>query len=212
MTAPAVRSPELAFAAYGLALRITRDEEQALATLESVSRHSPEADGAVFLRRVRRAARYRRAASPDPATAPQAAGARPTCRTRSGGCSSASRCAGMTVTEAAAALGIDRREALRLLHRGLLAAGGCLAGRAGRRATTRRPLGLDGSRRRSRRRRPARSGGRSSARARCRSRTRVLSRRGRSARTRAAAARRPCPARRPRRRPRPRRPRAGRRS
>ena len=35
---------------------------------------------------------------------------------------------GMSVTEAADALGIERREALRLLHRGMLAAGGCLSG------------------------------------------------------------------------------------
>ena len=61
---------------------------------------------------------------------------------------------GMTVTEAAAALGIDRGEALRLLHRGMLAAGGCLSGerQAGDDAQTVRARR---SRRRSRRRRPA---------------------------------------------------------
>src|SRR3954451_16724308 len=69
MKAPAVRSSELAFAAYGLALRITRDEEAAVATLDSVARLSPDADGAVFLRRVRRASRFRRRAAPEPATA-----------------------------------------------------------------------------------------------------------------------------------------------
>ena len=49
---------------------------------------------------------------------------------------------GMTVTEAAEALGIDRREALRLLHRGMLAAGGCLSRRA---AGGRRRAGRAGS-------------------------------------------------------------------
>ena len=90
MRASAVRSPELAFAAYGLALRITQDEEEAVATLDSVARLSPEATGAVFLRRVRSAARFRRARRPTRRRRP---GLRrcPTCRTRSGGSWSASR-------------------------------------------------------------------------------------------------------------------------
>jgi hypothetical protein len=130
MKAPAVRSSELAFAAYGLALRITRDEEQALATLDSVARLSPEATGAVFLRRVRRAARYRRVA-PDPATAPRPPALSDVSYPEWGVLERVAL-RGMSVTEAAAALGIERSEALRLLHRGMLAAGGCLGhGEAG---------------------------------------------------------------------------------
>src|SRR5262245_23230021 len=127
MGASAVRSSELAFAAYGLALRITQDEEQAVATLESVTRLAPEVDGAVFLRRVRRAARFRRAAAPEPATAPRPQALSDVSYPEWGVLERVAL-RGMTVTEAAAALGIERGEALRLLHRGMLAAGGCLSG------------------------------------------------------------------------------------
>ena len=125
MKAPAVRSTELAFAAYGLALRITRDEEEALATIDSVARLSPEATGAVFLRRVRRAARFRRAV-PDPVTAPRPQALSDVSYPEWGVLERVAL-RGMTVTEAAAALSIERGEALRLLHRGMVAAGGCLS-------------------------------------------------------------------------------------
>src|SRR5262249_44571844 len=127
MKAPAVRSSELAFAAYGLALRITQDEEQALSTLESVTRLSPDATGAVFLRRVRRAARFRRPGPPDPATAPRPQALSDVSYPEWGVLERVAL-RGMTVTEAAAALGIERGEALRRLHGGMLAAGGCLSG------------------------------------------------------------------------------------
>src|SRR5262245_33751963 len=126
MGASAVRSSELAFAAYGLALRITQDEEQAVATLESVTRLAPEVDGAVYLRRVRRAARFRRSAAPDPDTAPRPQALSDVSYPEWGVLERVAL-RGMTISEAAAALGIERGEALRLLHRGMLAAGGCLS-------------------------------------------------------------------------------------
>src|SRR5262245_51310927 len=148
MRATAVRSSELAFAAYGLALRITRDEQKALASLETATLLSPDATGAAFLRRVRNAARLRRVA-PDPATAPRppalAGVALPEWTVLE-------RVAhrGMSVTEAAEALGIERCEALRLLDRGLRAAGDCLGGKSGEgqpggdaQAVRRDVLGLD---------------------------------------------------------------------
>src|SRR5262245_21439399 len=121
MSAPAVLTSELARAAYGLAYRITRNEERAVASLESAARVTHDASAAGFLRGVRRAARLRRAFALDAVTAP-----------RPPALSDVSypewavleRVAlrGMSVTEAADALGIERREALRLLNRGMLAA------------------------------------------------------------------------------------------
>jgi hypothetical protein len=125
MGSRAVHGPEFAFAAYGLALHITGDSESALASVE-LAAERPAPTEAEFFRTVRREARAQRAAAPDPATLP-----RPSALS----CVSLpdwevlERVAyrGMTVTEAAAAVGIDRGEALRRLQRGLVAAGDCLA-------------------------------------------------------------------------------------
>src|SRR5439155_24623802 len=76
---------------------------------------------------VREEARPHRAAAPDPATAlrPPRLSSIPI-----GDWAVLERVAlrGMSVTEAADALGIDRRETLLRLHRGLVAARGCLLG------------------------------------------------------------------------------------
>jgi len=127
MGGPGVRSPEFALAAYGLALRITRDEDQAVAALESVTRLAPGVEGAAFLRRVRRAARLRRTAAPGPAAAPRPR-ALSDVSSPEWGVLEGVALRGMTVTEAAAALGVERRDALRLLHRGMVTARGCLSG------------------------------------------------------------------------------------
>jgi hypothetical protein len=126
MWAPAVRSPETAFAAYGLAVRITQDERRAVGCLELARRQAPGETGAAFLRRVRSVARLHRAAPPDAATA-----LRPPALAdvAYGEWAVLERVAlrGMTLTEAAAALEIERGEALRRLSRGLRAARGCLS-------------------------------------------------------------------------------------
>jgi hypothetical protein len=122
MSAGVVADDEhLADAAYALALRITRDERRAAASVESALERV--ADGPVaFLNAVRDEGRLRRAGAPDPLTAPRPANL--------SGISFADwavleRVAlrGFTVTEAADALGIERREALLRLNRGLVAAG-----------------------------------------------------------------------------------------
>ncbi len=127
MSVPAVGTPGLAKAAYGLAFRITRDEERAAVSLEAAATLASDPSPAGFLRGVRRTARLRRVNAYDAVTAP-----------RPPALSDVSypewavleRVAlrGMTVTEAAEALGIERREVLRLLNRGMVAAGGALAG------------------------------------------------------------------------------------
>src|SRR5262249_60659031 len=64
------RSPELAVAAYRLALAVTGDEERAVASVEAAARRSDEA-GDRFLNVVREEARTRRSGAPDPPTAPR---------------------------------------------------------------------------------------------------------------------------------------------
>src|SRR5262245_40816034 len=122
MSAPAVMTAELVTAAYGFALRVTQDEDRAVASVESAVRLGA-ATPAGFLRGVRRAARLRRAVAPDPRTAPRAHALSDVSYPE---WAVVERVAlrGMSVTEAAAELGLDRREALRLLDRGMLAAGG----------------------------------------------------------------------------------------
>jgi hypothetical protein len=127
MKATAVRSSELAFAAYGVALRITRDEERAVASVESAGPAPGGATAAAFLHRVRRAARLRRVAPPAAATEPRPP-ALANVSYREWAVLERVALRGMSVTEAAAAIGIDRREALRLLHCGMLAAGDSLSG------------------------------------------------------------------------------------
>src|SRR5262245_34160936 len=127
MQAPAVRSTELAYAAYGVALRITQDADRALASMNAAAPGTPGDSAAAFLRRVRHAARLRRGTAPDPATAPRPPAFADVAYAE---WSVLERVAlrGMSITEAGAAVGVDRREALRRLHRGMLAAGGCLSG------------------------------------------------------------------------------------
>jgi hypothetical protein len=117
----------LAAAAYGLALRITDDETAAVESVDAAlerSQPSP-ATPAVFLGAVRAEARSRRTDSPDPATAPRPP--RLAC-VPIGDWAVLERIAlrGMSVTEAAEAIGIDRRETLLRLHRGLVVAGSAL--------------------------------------------------------------------------------------
>jgi hypothetical protein len=118
----------LATAAYGLALRITRDEERAVESVDAaLKRPRASETPAVFLGAVRSEARARRAGSADPATAarPQRLASIPIAEW-----AVLERVAlrGMSVTEAAEAVGIDRREALLRLHHGLVAARAGLLG------------------------------------------------------------------------------------
>ena len=73
---------------------------------------TPGDSAAAFLRARATAARARRTAAPDPATAAAAAGARRRARYAEWAVLERVALRGMTLTEAAAALGIDRREAL----------------------------------------------------------------------------------------------------
>jgi hypothetical protein len=116
----------LARAAYGLALRITGNEQRAAASVETAV--DPHREGRVaFLGAVRNAARARRAQVPDRATAarPPRLNGIPV-----GDWAVVERIAlrGMTVTEVAETLGLDRRETLLRLHRGLVASRSCLLG------------------------------------------------------------------------------------
>jgi hypothetical protein len=124
MTSQNGRSPELAVAAYRLAFGITGDEGHAVASLDAAARRSSDASDR-FLDVVRDEARARRVHAPDPATAP-----RPTALAHVSlpDWAVLERVAlrGMMVTEAAEAVGIDRREALRRLQRGLVATRDCL--------------------------------------------------------------------------------------
>jgi len=117
----------LANAAYGLALRITRDEQRATATVESALGRLD--DGPVaFLNAVRDEGRLRRTGAPDPLTAPRPAHLS---AVQFADWAVLERVAlrGLSVTEAADALGIERREVLLRLQRGLVAAGRCLGNR-----------------------------------------------------------------------------------
>jgi hypothetical protein len=118
----------VATAAYGLALRVTGDEEKAVASVEAAAAGGVRAsDPVLFVRAVRQEARLRRSAGP-----PAPIGARPLRLSRIpiGDWAVLERVAlrGLSITEAAEALGIDRREALLRLNRGLVEARGCLLG------------------------------------------------------------------------------------
>jgi hypothetical protein len=127
MTFDTGRSPELAFAAYGVARRITGAEEHAIASLEAAAVRPPE-PAAAFLWAVREEARRRRVRPHDTATAP-----RPSwlAQVSLPDWAVLERVAlrGMLVSEAAEAVGIDRRETLQRLQRGLVAVRDCLAER-----------------------------------------------------------------------------------
>lgn len=123
MSARSASESELA-AAYSLALCVAGDEDAAAASVEAAWRTRP-ATRAAFIRAVREEARGRR--SHDAPPRPQAP--------RPAGVSAddwdvLERVAlrGATLAEAAEALGLERREALLRLHRGLVAAGRELLG------------------------------------------------------------------------------------
>jgi hypothetical protein len=125
---PRVLSPDgdrLVDAAYGLALRATGDERQARASVEAAARVGADCP-ATFLSAVRREARARRTTLPlDPATAarpPQLADM------PIGDWEVLERVAlrGLSLAEAAAALGLDRREVLLRLNRAMQTARRCL--------------------------------------------------------------------------------------
>jgi hypothetical protein len=117
----AVPEPDLA-AAYSLALRVAGDEAAAAESVQAALRARPATRGA-FVRAVRDEARARRAHDAPPSSSPR----------RPEGVAAAEwdvleRVAlrGARLAEAADELGLDRREALSRLHRGLLAAGRAL--------------------------------------------------------------------------------------
>jgi hypothetical protein len=120
----------LAAAAYGLAFRITGDETRAVESLEAaMERRRPSSTlPAAFLNRVRTEARSRRSSVPDPETAPrpQRLAFLPV-----GEWAVVERIVlrGMSVTETAEALELDRRDVLLRLQRGLAAAGSALLGK-----------------------------------------------------------------------------------
>jgi hypothetical protein len=118
------RSPELAVAAYRLALGIAGDDARAVASVEAAARRSSDVSDR-FLNVVREEARARRTGTLDPATAPPPPAL---AHVPYADWAVLERVAlrGLDVTETAEAVGIDRAEALRRLHRGLVAARGCL--------------------------------------------------------------------------------------
>ena len=126
MTGDRRRSPELALAAYGVAVLITGSDERAIASLDAASRQSAST-GNGYLAAVRRQARLRRAAVADPETLPRPAALS---QVSLGDWAVLERVAyrGMTVREAAAAVGIEQRDALTRLQRALTTAGRCLGG------------------------------------------------------------------------------------
>jgi hypothetical protein len=123
-------SSKLAFAAFGLASRITGDEDRAIASIDAARRQCVGTD-AEFLRAVRLEARERRPPVVAPETAPRPAAL---AEVSYADWAVLDRVAyrGMSVSEAAEAVGIERREALARLRRGLAAAGTAL--RHGRQA------------------------------------------------------------------------------
>jgi len=117
---------EIASAAYSLALRVAGDAEAAAASVEAASARRPATAGA-FVRAVREEARARRQgrAGADTATAcPRL----PYVAAEDWSVLERVALRGMRVGEAADAVGIERREALLRLHRGLLDAGRGLRG------------------------------------------------------------------------------------
>jgi len=121
------RVPQTAAIAYRLALRITGRQDRALASLEAAARRS-EPTTTAFVNAVRDEARARRSGDPaDPTTEPRPASL---ARVALDDWAVLERVAlrGMTPAETAAALGIDRREVLVRLNRGLRAARDCLLG------------------------------------------------------------------------------------
>jgi hypothetical protein len=113
----------LAAAAYGLALRVAGDTEAAVASVEAASQRRPPTTGA-FVRTVREEARARRTTSAGAAASPRL----PCVAADDWDVLERVALRGMLVSEAAEAVGIERREALLRLHRGLLAAGRELLG------------------------------------------------------------------------------------
>jgi hypothetical protein len=115
----AERPPELAIAAYNLAFGVTRDEQSALISLKAVADRPPEPAHA-FLKAVRGEARRHRAEAPALSTAPRPLGLD---HISPLDWAMLERVAfrGMSAAEAADAIGIERREALRRLHDGLIA-------------------------------------------------------------------------------------------
>jgi hypothetical protein len=106
-------------AAYTLAFRVTGDEESALMCLKAVADRPREAPQR-FLNAVRREARRRRSADPLPWTTPRP---HELDHISPADWAMLERVAfrGMSLAEAATAIGIDRREALRRLRDGLIA-------------------------------------------------------------------------------------------
>src|SRR4051812_22666213 len=103
------RSRALAFAAFGLAARITGDDDRAIASIDAASRRDAVTDGE-FLRVVRLEARERRPPVAAPGTAPRPAALSDVSYAD---WAVLERVAyrGMSITETAAAVGVERREA-----------------------------------------------------------------------------------------------------
>jgi hypothetical protein len=117
-----LRDASRADAGYGLALRVTGEPERAAAAVEAADPLSGRGD-AEFLRAVRREARALRPDVPwDPETVARPAQLN-SLPIADWAVLERVALRGMTVDEAAAAVGIDRREALLRLHRGLVTAG-----------------------------------------------------------------------------------------
>jgi hypothetical protein len=127
-------------AAYGLALAVTGDEEQAAASVIAAARGGRRTPGR-FVRAVREEARARRPASGSREAEPLPS---PAASVAPDDWAVLERVAmrGMRLGEAAEALGIDRADALLRLHRGLAAAGAELRGARARVATS--PAGSAG--------------------------------------------------------------------
>jgi len=123
MTTDERRSSGLAFHAFGLAVLITGDDDRAIASLDAASRTG--AVGTGYLAAVRREARARRAPVADPELLPRPAAL---AEVSFGDWAVLERVAfrGMTIGEAAVAVGIEKRDALRRLQRALTTAGRCL--------------------------------------------------------------------------------------
>ena len=131
-------------AGFSLALRITGDEDGALTSVVSAARNAV-GDRAALIRAVRTEARARRrSVAPDTTVERPAsfAGVAPD------DWQVLERVAlrGMSATEAAASLGLERHEVLSRLQRGLLAARACLAASKRQLCDDARAVGRDGLR------------------------------------------------------------------